>query len=83
MCVCLRVICRRYLQLTYLSGVLNEPILTDTSTHQPPMSLGVFCHTSRLLIAAIQWIFSCPTVYEGEELHQGQLAAREEAVVAY
>ena len=47
------------------------------------MSLGVFCHTSRLLIAAIQWIFSCPTVYEGEELHQGQLALREEAAFTY
>ncbi len=81
--VCLQLICRRYLQLTYLSGVLNEPILADTSTHEPPMSLSVFCHPTALFVALKQWVFFCPAVDKGQKLHQGQLAVREQTAMPY
>ncbi len=54
-----------------LSGVGNQPVLTDTSTHERPAYLGVFCHATTLLVAEKQWILFHTAVDEGDELCQG------------
>ncbi len=72
-----------YGDATYLSWMANDPVLTDTSAHQPQMHLWVPHHATRLLIAAIELIVNCPAVYDGKEMHQRQLAARGETVMVY
>ncbi len=47
------------------------------------MCLCVLCHTTRLLVALKEWILFCPAVHKGQELDQGQLAAREDTAFTY
>ncbi len=67
-----------------LSSTVMPPLYVEWAISQSSQThLHMLYDTTALLIAAVQWVVSCPAIDEDEQLHQGQLTFRIETVLMH